>query len=255
MNYFSKIALKIKFCVGYAVSYLAFSHSCVLCGQSATYIPLCKTCKSRLIHETQNSLLGKRCNVCGKELFSEKETCLDCRKPDSLFAGFAGVFPIFMYVLNKKNLLFQWKIAGNRSLVFFYAKVFSLVILQKYKDIPIVPVPPRPNKIKKKGWDQIQELVSVLQSFYKISVVNLLKRVTGYEQKKQSRTDRFSLSKTAFCINKKVVEKLCKSQKIPETVILIDDVITTGATVITCKDLLHSIGIKNVYVISLFKVP
>ena len=50
-------------------------------------------------------------------------------------------------------------------------------------------------------------------------------------------------------------KKDIKPEEIPKEVILLDDVITTGATLTSCKKALNQLGIEKVYGVSLFMVP
>ena len=107
-------------------------------------------------------------------MYSKFNTSKKKELPALSFFEFESVFPVFTYVLQKKRLLYLWKVANNRFMVYFFAKILANILKEKYKDIPIVPVPPRPNKIKEKGWDQIDDLVSILEKKYKFSVIKLV---------------------------------------------------------------------------------
>ena len=229
-----------------AFSFLSFPKKCEYCNNSCYSIPLCKKCQERL----QKEISQKRCKRCGKELFFEINLCTKCRKEDSLFFEFESVFPVFTYVLQKKRLLYLWKVANNRFMVYFFAKILANILKEKYKDIPIIPVPPRPNKIKEKGWDQIDDLVSILEKKYKFSVIKLLARKSKNQQKKLSKEDRIIESQNSYEPKKDI-----KLEKIPKEVIWLDDVITTGSTILSCKKALNQFGIEKVHGVSLFMVP
>ena len=42
---------------------------------------------------------------------------------------------------------------------------------------------------------------------------------------------------------------------LPKEVIILDDVITTGSTLCSCKEILYSLGIEKIHGLSLFIVP
>ena len=226
-------------------SYLTFPKECGLCGKNAYAMPLCTACEKRLLSEK----IQNRCKGCGKELFFEKDFCMKCRQRERVFDNCETVYPIFSYVLQKKKLLYMWKVANHRELVFFFGKLCNAVFQEKYKDIPIVPVPPRPNKIAEKGWDQIEDLVWILEKKYKLKIYRLLERTTKIQQKKLGKEDRLSESKHSY------VAKSVENMKIPKEIILLDDVITTGSTINSCKEVLLSLGVEKIHCVSLFIVP
>lgn len=119
--------------------------------------------------------------------------------------------------------------------------------------LPVVPVPPRPGKIKKKGWDQIDELCFYLKNIYGVKVYKVLERLSKKQQKKLSRDERLQLIKKGYVLknNKKIKSFL---QNIPEKIVLIDDVMTTGSTIEACAEALKTAGVKTVVVITLFIV-
>ena len=60
------------------------------------------------------------------------------------------------------------------------------------------------------------------------------------------------LTQTTNRQSRKIIKKIAGA--IPEKVILLDDVLTTGSTVEACASLLKKLGVKKVYVLTLFVV-
>lgn len=242
-----KIINGIKIFSSYFLSLIAFPQSCISCGKMAYGIALCNECKNEFLESIEPK--EKRCNSCGVYLLSEKEICLDCReKKQEILQNFESIFPIHPYVLWKKELLFAWKTANARCFTPFLAKTVYLVLEKHYKNIPIVPVPPRHGKIKKKGWDQIDDLCTELHKKYKIPIANLLQRENISEQKKLTRNQRLENSIKNYTI-------LPKTTKIPKEVVLIDDIMTTGATLKNCSQALKMVGVEKIHAVTLFYVP
>ncbi|MBQ0166151.1 MAG: ComF family protein [Treponema sp.] len=230
------------------------SAPCVLCGGPAGSISLCNECRRLLDEEADKALQDyKRCVHCGRPLLSEHGVCTSCRE-NPLFQNVDGVFPLFPYVLSKKKLLYGWKIGRQHNLTEIFAAYLAKVIKTHYPDAVVVPVPPRPGKIKKSGWDQIEDISLYLEHIHHIRVVRLLRRTETMQQKKLSREERSEHSKRSYMLDEKVSG--CMGKTLPEHVVLVDDVITTGNTVRACANVLKETDfIKKVSAAALFIVP
>lgn len=179
---------------------------------------------------------------------SETETCMECRENNLLYF-FSSVYPIFSYRLWKKELVFAWKTEGQRSLSPLFARILYKYLLQSgLSDLQVVTVPPRPGKIREKGWDQVQDLAFYLKYRYGLKVICPLKRTTVIEQKKLDRKERLSGGLSDYVWDKKFKGNLEKS------VVLLDDVITTGATLEKCRQILEKKGVEKVHAAALFRV-
>ena len=229
----------------YVLSSIAFPLNCISCGKPAYGIALCKHCIDDFLDNIEPH--ENRCVRCGVLRISECETCLECREK-ARFNHIASIFPIHPYVLWKKELLFAWKIANGRCFSELFAQVVHKVLENSYKDIVIVPIPPRKGKIKKKGWDQIDDLCNVLENKHGHNVRKLLERTTIIEQKKLTKEQRIENTEKNYTL-------LPKIKNLPKEVVLIDDVMTTGATLENCAKALHAAGVEKVHAITIFYVP
>lgn len=226
---------------------------CVLCGGQSYAISLCTACKKLLDGEAAAAAdVTRRCIHCGRPLLSEHDVCTTCREKQ-LFSELDGVFPLFTYVLSKKKLLYAWKIARQRSFSEVFAQYIANVIISRYPDCIVVPVPPRPGKIHKNGWDQIEDIALYLEHVHHIRVERILKRTDAQQQKKLTKEERNEHSKHAYVIDERKIRRL---GGFPSHVVLLDDVITTGSTVRSCAKILKEDGnVEKVYAASLFIVP
>jgi len=216
----------------------------VICNKISFLYPVCKDCRTKHF-SVETKLSIPRCKICGRELISSKNYCSEC-KETPLLKSTDMVFPVFSYRLWNKELLFRWKINGERNLSQFYASIVNKV-LNHFEIKKIVPVPPRKGKIKENGWDQIDELCKILQFKYKYSLFKLLERESVIQQKKLNREERLETIKNAYSLADYKGE-------LPEKVCLIDDVCTTGSTIECCASLLKSAGVKKVFVVTLYIV-
>lgn len=218
---------------------------CILCSAKTQDADLCEHCKETL---KEIIPIQQRCQKCGRVLISEINLCMDCRQPDKIILqNIQSVFPLYEYQLSKKELLYRWKIKEARSLSKIFADNIAYVLNNYYKDIPIVPIPPRPDKIKRKGWDQIQELTKYLKYYHNIKVYDILQRNDNQQQKKLNRQERLEHIKSAYKIKDNI-------KNLPKEVILLDDIITTGSTLESCAKILKNNGIQDVKAVTLFIV-
>jgi len=224
--------------------WLGGGQECLICGHITYLYPVCKSCRKK--HFNIKKIFSiERCKYCGRELISSFETCTTCREKRTVFSA-DKMFPLFSYRLWNKQLLFRWKILGERSISAFYASVVEKV-LHEFQIKNIVPVPPRKGKIQKNGWDQIDELCNFLEFKYGFFRFNLLERNSTVQQKKLNRAERLETIKSAYSL-------VDFKGTVPEKVCLVDDVCTTGSTIECCSNLLKAAGVKEVYVITLYIV-
>jgi len=223
---------------------LLFPSSCALCacglaGVKEIRESLCGQCSLSI--EPINEPV---CNVCGKPLVSEINICLPCRNSEEVGRSYERLWVLFPYTGKYRKLLTSYKFAKNLCLANFFAeKIFDLIQkIPELKDAVVVPVPPRPGKIKETGWDQVEYLVKKLKKNFNFTVSKCLKRLKSKAQKSLNRADRMENLKGKIYFNGKVLE----------TALLIDDVITTGSTMEVCARTLKEAGAQKVYGICLF---
>jgi ComF family protein len=226
-----------------------FPRGCALCGASLldaeeTWYGLCRDCRLSLQEET-----GPRCSLCGRPLISEIDRCLPCRNGEERSCDRIAV--IFPYTGQYRKLLGAYKFGKNLALGHFLEEKLREGIGRLTAHGPpgallppeyvLCPAPPRPGKIRKTGWDQVEYLAKLLEGD-KQPVRRCLKRLPSHSQKTLDREHRLTNLKGRFVAVK----------KIPKEVILFDDVVTTGATLEACAAALKAAGAEKVYGICLF---
>ncbi|MCR5401718.1 MAG: hypothetical protein K6E78_09020 [Treponema sp.] len=262
---------KIIFCIRFGLltflrflfSFCSSSTLCQICSKKSILIPLCGECQKKYFSvpclsenskgfdsRSKKEFSENFCEKCGKRLFSEIGRCLECRET-CLLQNVDRIFPIFSYRLWNENLLCRWKLEGERSLsLFFASKVKERLkdLRKEVGDYALVPVPPRKGKIRKEGWDQIDELSKILKFLYDEAVLELLERNSFVQQKTLSREQRLETIENAYSLRKKI------NFPLPERVIILDDVMTTGATLEGIAKILKKNGVKEVYGLTIFTV-
>ena len=174
---------------------------------------------------------------------------MECRG-QGVLKNLDRAFPIFSYRLWNTDLLFRWKIYGERSLSPFFSKLFKIRLEQifaMFGNVSFVPVPPRPGKIKKEAWDQIEELSLFLEHRYGFSIDRILGRKSSVQQKTLDRDGRLKTIGSAYFVKDEF-------SSVPERICVIDDVMTTGATLEGIAGVLKEKGAKEVFAATLFTV-
>lgn len=106
----------------------------------------------------------------------------------------------------------------------------------------VVPVPLYPKRERQRGFNQAKIIGDWLGSTWHLNVENLLIRNRDTSQQVgKSKIDRMKNIKNAFALNVK-----CKIISV-KSVLLVDDVWTTGATMNECAGVLKKNGIKPIW--------
>ena len=114
------------------------------------------------------------------------------------------------------------------------------------KQTVIVPVPLHSRRLRERGFNQSMYLAQALSKITKFPVSNILQR-TRYTtpQAQLSAKERTKNIIGAFGNGKKVLW--------PKSVILVDDVITTGSTIAECAAILRKNGVRKITAVALAK--
>ncbi len=130
---------------------------------------------------------------------------------------------------------------------FIYTKTLADIILPLIQEFDnfdfIVPIPMHVNKLRQRGYNQCIELCKHLKLQANIPYENnaLIKHKETLAQSGLDRKERLKNIKNCFTANKTKVEG--------KTILLLDDVATTGSTLREASNCLLKAGAKKVYII------
>jgi competence protein ComFC len=176
------------------------------------------------------------CERCGKALISERTLCLRCRASDY---HFDGAYPLYAYRGPAKELIVEYKLHNRRSLAVFWAARGRRALRERFPDALLVPVPPRPGKLRRKGWDQVEDIARILEKRHGIAVRRILTRRGGaLEQKKLDFGARAANMRACMRVRGRVYPS--------SRYLVLDDVFTTGATLSACALALKNAGASRV---------
>ncbi len=217
--------------ITHSFSHLFFPHSCAGCGNDLISEGqlLCIKCTSELpltgfeLH--QDNPIEK--NFWGK-LKIEHGTSLLYFSKDSVL----------------QNLLHQFKYKGKKEIGFYFGKMMGNAILKsgRFENIDaLIPLPLFPSKEKKRGYNQAMILCEGMSETLHLPILkNAVIRTTATEtQTKKSRIERWQNIDGKF-----EVKDFPSLQN--KHLLLVDDVITTGATLEAC--IMELLGAENLKV-------
>ena len=241
----------------------------------------CDVCKAELFDYPKHRLcpdcLGALeynnihvCSKCGRKSVTEG-VCLTCK---SILPSFdVGVAP-FVYRGNTAALINRIK-NGDRRLAYFFGEELAKALLNRFPQLKtqfdtgryatnaesrpekllIIPVPLTKSRQAERGYNQSQELCEVLTDELnrsgvgaEMDIQTLVKRRETALQKRLGLVARKDNVSGAYHVHKR---KFCEGK----TIVLVDDVMTTGATGGECADVLKRAGAKTVYFLAVAALP
>lgn len=188
------------------------------------------------------------CFKCGMPLSSEEEEyCAECLcNADRGWDMGRSLFPYHGVMGNALRIV---KKDGRTEFVRFFAKQMKEkhgIFICREKPDCIVPVPLHPSKYRCRGFNQAELLAEALGEEINLPVRLLLKKQKKTkDQKSLNKNQRKKNVKDAFVVDKKEID-----YNIPKSVLLLDDVSTTGSTLTACARVLKENGVMKVTFLS-----
>ena len=142
-----------------------------------------------------------------------------------------------------KSIIHQIKYRGNTDLGIAMGEVLGATLMKStlFTDVNLLlPVPLHPKKERLRGYNQCDLLLTGLGAVMNIPIVKnkLIRKKHNSTQTKKNRYERYINSKEVFCITD--IKALQNKH-----VLIVDDVITTGATIEACASVLLDVdGLK-----------
>lgn len=207
---------------------------CLLCGLEGR--ALCFVCS-----ETEIIPYGGKCWHCGT-LSTAGRACVNARKTGSP----SSIWVVTDYENTAKKLVRNYKFNQQRSLALSIADTMIRTLLEYNSDknladknYLLMPLPTATGRIRQRGFDHTQLLAKEINYRLKMPTSHHLRRIGQSRQVGAKKTERLAQIETSFYVQNP--EKI-KNRNI----LLIDDVITTGATICSANKALKTAGVKSV---------
>lgn len=200
-----------------------------------------------LFEQLLNQLFPESCFICKKQ---DVFLCLDCQKKMSFQPQWQTLQSIPVWSAYDyhdsihSQLIRAWKYQGKEELADLLVEP---VILPDISHVDlIIPVPLHKKKYCKRGFNQSEQLAEFLAKQYKSPISKDLYR-------KKSTPQQAGLNKQQRIVNVKGAFEWRGRELKNASIVLIDDVVSTGSTLQACSDVLQKNGAKKITAICLFR--
>ncbi len=201
-------------------------------------------------------LFPPSCIFCGNFGCSVCTSCLDtCRRTQSFHLlrstdfGFDSdrvlpVYSFFSYEWRIRECIRTSKYVSRRFVLLRDLTKYALArmpvpLFSEDTSYVVVPIPSDPQNLRRRGFNQAEVIGAVVSKAYGYPQISILHRVrTAQAQHKLSRASRFQNLKGVFSVR--------YAGSPPSRVLLVDDILTTGATLWLASEALYSHGVQEV---------
>lgn len=204
---------------------LVAPHSCCACAEVG--VEICEGCKHNI----------------NSEGFS---VCIDCQRPtlgDNLCDSCTDFPTTALWCVGwrqteLKDLLDRYKFEAVRSAYLPLVELLDAKVPKLPGDAVITIVPTAPAHTRERGFDHMALIGREFARQRNLTFQPLLRRTTGGTQHFKTKKERLIAAQKAFQL---------ATTDLPEKVLLIDDILTTGATFRTNLNLLREAGVASLY--------
>jgi competence protein ComFC len=197
---------------------LVFPLRCAGCGRGPW--PFCPPCRQRL-----GAISPPLCERCGRPWANPAAACRDCPPPE-----IASARAPFLYEGPVRSALYGLKFSGWKAVAEALGAAMASVHTAEVDVVTWVPLGHR--RRASRGYDQARALARVVGSSLGLPVAPLLRRVaeTGPQARRTADERRRAM--------RGVFAPAGRARPPPGRVLLVDDVLTTGATAAECAAVL-----------------
>jgi ComF family protein len=228
---------------------ILFPSDCRICSSPLTNIarlPVCEPCLAQLV-----PLEGLLCRLCGEKLFhstaesEDGDLCGICRRTEPRFRR-AAAFGAYEGALRELIHLFKYKgtkPAGKLLGSLLHQAVTGMALPDA---LIVVPVPLWSGKRNARGFNQAEAIARTFMDFQTSGSIQLDTSILIRTRETASQT---GLTRHQRRANVRGAFAVRKAEKVKgRSVLIVDDVMTTGTTAGECARVLRRAGAKEVFV-------
>lgn len=216
--------------------------TCASCGADLfSEERFCERCLEKLPFNA-----GYICEKCGRSIGEDYPVCLECKAD---MPSYTEARSAFRYEGDIVRLVKKFK-TGSKYLADVFAEYMAPLVPAAFPDADFFAFVPMTERAeKRRGYNQSRLLAQALSARSGVAAEEgvLVKTRETSSQKELSRKERAVNLKGSFRVHER---SLCRGK----SVVLVDDVLTTGATANAVASALFGAGARKVYVLTLASV-
>lgn len=223
---------------------ILFPRRCPVCGEIV--VPegelICRACIPKL-----SAVREPICRKCGKEVLAEhEEYCMDCMRHRRTFESGAA---LLNYNKAAQKSMAAIKYKNRREYLDFYSSAMEYRFGERvrfWKAEALIPVPVHPSRLRKRGFNQAEELADRLGRGWKLPVDKglLIRTKKTVPQRDLNPAERLKNLQEAFQVSR---DRRGGQDRIWKCAVLVDDIYTTGSTMEACARVLKEAGVREVH--------
>lgn len=221
---------------------------CLLCGKNNSMVLslsfifsfkklrkslICKGC----LHKFQRIDFEQACLGCSRPQ-KNQSFCSDCQKWKQEYSDLTlNHKALFTYNKIARDYMKEFKFQGDLILAELFAEEIANILQDYQKTHYIVPIPISNKSMENRGFSQVNLMLEKSGICYKDWLVHTGK---GERQSTKNRKDRLQ-SKQFLAVNLENIE----AKKMNKSILIVDDVYTTGRTIMHAKNVFSTLEILN----------
>lgn len=216
-----------------------FPSYCLYCGKESEDL-ICNGCRLELEQYKIFNSTENRCNICFHKFDPNHKECYFCK---SRFLFFDKVYALYEYNYFTKKILLEWKYQNQRKLYQFFLDDVIKLILQENPD-RIGFIDSGKNSNRYRNYNLLKDLAKAIHLRTNIPYGGDIKKIKKIKQSKNKQINRFFDILNSFELTSKI--------SFVKKYIVLEDTITTGATINEVSRILKGNNVETVVILSIF---
>ncbi len=214
------------------MKYLA-PDDCMICGKEGN--TLCASCSYLLKVDFAN-----HCFYCASRVIAY-QLCANCRKKAP---AMNAIYVLADYADERVRLIIKaLKYGGKRQIAEDIAVALGSILPSFKSSFTITYAPTTRQRERQRGYDQAEKIARAVALQQKVAFERLLVRKSALHQVGSTKEQRQQNAQNMFIVR--------ANKRLPQTAVIVDDVLTTGATLEAAARLLKEAGVRTVYGLAL----